>query len=88
MSFAKLALFVDLATGKAEAKPLDEQLVKDYLGGVGLGAKLWLDNSKQGADAFGAENPGGTSNISKPAILILSSPSSTIIKRISFPFSA
>ena len=57
MSFAKQALFVDLATGKAEAKPIDEQILKDYIGGVGLGAKLWLDNSKQGVDAFGAENP-------------------------------
>ncbi|MFZ7137415.1 MAG: aldehyde ferredoxin oxidoreductase family protein [archaeon] len=53
----KQALFVDLGTGKAEAKPLDEQILKDYLGGVGLGAKLWLDNSKQGVDAFDAENP-------------------------------
>ena len=57
MSFAKQALFVDLTTGKSEAKPLDEQLIKDYIGGVGLGAKLWLDNSKQGVDAFGADNP-------------------------------
>jgi aldehyde:ferredoxin oxidoreductase len=48
---------MDLATGKAEAKPIDEQILKDYIGGVGLGAKLWLDNSKQGVDAFGAENP-------------------------------
>jgi len=57
LSFAKQALFVDLATGKAEAKPLDEKMLKDYIGGVGLGAKLWLDNSKQGVDAFAAENP-------------------------------
>ncbi len=48
---------MDLATGKAEAKPLDEKMLKDYIGGTGLGAKLWLDNSKQCVDAFDADNP-------------------------------
>ncbi|WNZ28270.1 MAG: aldehyde ferredoxin oxidoreductase family protein [Candidatus Bathyarchaeota archaeon] len=57
MSFAKQALFLDLATGKAETKALDEQLLKDYIGGVGLGVKLWLDHSKKCVDSFGADNP-------------------------------
>jgi len=57
VSFAKQALFVDLTLAKAEAKPVDEQLFNDYIGGVGLGTKLWLDNSKQDVDALDDDNP-------------------------------
>jgi aldehyde:ferredoxin oxidoreductase len=46
-----------LPTGKTEVKPLDEKLSKDYIGGIGLGMKLWLDNSKAGVDPFSPENP-------------------------------
>ena len=57
MSFAKRILYIDLTTGKTEVKPLDMKLAKDYIGGIGLGMKLWLDNSKAGVDPFSPENP-------------------------------
>ncbi|PVX25530.1 MAG: aldehyde ferredoxin oxidoreductase, partial [Candidatus Bathyarchaeum sp.] len=57
MSFTKRILYVDLTTGKTEVKPLNEKLSKEYIGGIGLGMKLWLDHSKEGVDAFSPENP-------------------------------
>jgi len=57
LSYAKRILYVDLTTGKTEVKPLKEKLAKDYIGGIGLGMKLWLDHSKAGVDPFSPENP-------------------------------
>jgi aldehyde:ferredoxin oxidoreductase len=57
LSYAKRILYVDLTTGKTEVKPLNMKLAKDYIGGIGLGMKLWLDNSKAGVDPFSPENP-------------------------------
>ena len=57
MSYAKRILYVDLTTGKTEVKPLNMKLAKEYIGGIGLGMKLFLDNSKAGVDAFSPENP-------------------------------
>ena len=57
MSFAKRILYVDLTTGKTEVKPLKEKLAKEYIGGIGLGMKLWLDHSKAGVDPLSPENP-------------------------------
>ena len=57
LSFTKRILHVDLTTGKTEVKPLDMKLAKKYIGGIGLGMKLWLDNSKAGVDPFSPENP-------------------------------
>ena len=57
MSYAKRILYVDLTTGKTEVKPLDMKLAKEYIGGIGLGMKLWLDHSKAGVDPFSPENP-------------------------------
>jgi len=57
LSYVKRVLYVDLATGKTETKPLKEDLLKNYIGGIGLGMKLWLDNSKVGVDPFSPENP-------------------------------
>ena len=36
---------------------LDEETAKKYVGGIGLGMKLWLTNSKQGVDPLSPENP-------------------------------
>src|SRR5271157_1481311 len=36
---------------------LDDETAKKYIGGIGLGMKLWLANSKAGVDAFNPENP-------------------------------
>ncbi len=57
MSYAKRILHVDLATGKTEIEPLKEEMAKKYIGGIGLGMRLFLDNSKAGVDAFSPENP-------------------------------
>jgi aldehyde:ferredoxin oxidoreductase len=55
--YAGRALRVDLTTGKASFEKLDEETAKKYIGGIGLGMKLWLANSKAGIDAFNPENP-------------------------------
>lgn len=57
LSYARRILYVDLTSGKTEVKPLNEKLAKDYIGGIGLGMKLWLDHSKAGVDPFSPENP-------------------------------
>jgi aldehyde:ferredoxin oxidoreductase len=57
LSYNKRILYVDLTTGKTEVKPLDMKLAKEYIGGIGLGMKLWLDHSKAGVDSFSPENP-------------------------------
>ncbi|MFA5364854.1 MAG: aldehyde ferredoxin oxidoreductase family protein [Candidatus Bathyarchaeia archaeon] len=57
MSLANRILFVDLATGKTTVKPLDAEYSKKYIGGIGLGMRLWLDNSKAGVDPLSPENP-------------------------------
>jgi aldehyde:ferredoxin oxidoreductase len=57
LSYAKRILYVDLTTGKTETKPLKEELAKQFIGGIGLGMRLFLDNSKPGTDPFSPENP-------------------------------
>jgi len=57
LSYAKRILYVDLTTGKTEVKPLNMKLAKEYIGGIGLGMKLWLDHSKAGVDPFSPKNP-------------------------------
>lgn len=50
-------LHVDLSTGKTGTEPLREELAKKYIGGIGLGMRLFLDSSKPGVDPFSPENP-------------------------------
>jgi aldehyde:ferredoxin oxidoreductase len=57
LSYAKRILHVDLATGKTEIEPLKDEMAKKYIGGIGLGMRLFLDNSKAGVDPFSPENP-------------------------------
>ncbi|NIR86136.1 aldehyde ferredoxin oxidoreductase family protein [Candidatus Bathyarchaeota archaeon] len=57
MSYAKRILHVDLETGKTKIEPLKEETAKKYIGGIGLGMRLFLDNSKPGVDPFSPENP-------------------------------
>ena len=57
MSYAGKILHVDLSTGKTETEPLKEELAKKYIGGIGLGMRLFLDNSKPGTDPFSPKNP-------------------------------
>ncbi|MEM1552746.1 MAG: aldehyde ferredoxin oxidoreductase family protein [Candidatus Bathyarchaeia archaeon] len=55
--YAGRILHVDLTTGKTRTEPLNEDYAKKYIGGIGLGMRLWLDNSKAGVDPFSPENP-------------------------------
>ncbi len=57
MSYAGKILHVDLTTGKTTTEPLKEDLAKKYIGGIGLGMRLFLDNSKAGVDPFNPKNP-------------------------------
>ncbi|MEM2947252.1 MAG: aldehyde ferredoxin oxidoreductase family protein [Candidatus Bathyarchaeia archaeon] len=55
--YAGRILHVDLTTGKTRTEPLNEEYAKKYIGGIGLGMRLWLDNSEAGVDPFSPENP-------------------------------
>ncbi|MEM0096755.1 MAG: aldehyde ferredoxin oxidoreductase family protein [Candidatus Bathyarchaeia archaeon] len=55
--YAGRVLHVDLTTGKTRTEPLNEDYAKKYIGGIGLGMRLWLDYSKAGVDPFSHENP-------------------------------
>ncbi len=57
LGYAGKILYVDLATGKAKTEKLSEEDAKKYIGGIGLGMKLYLSNSKAGVDPLSAENP-------------------------------
>jgi aldehyde:ferredoxin oxidoreductase len=55
--YANRVLHIDLTTGKTHVEPLNEEYAKKYIGGIGLGIRLWLDYSKPGVDPFSPENP-------------------------------
>jgi aldehyde:ferredoxin oxidoreductase len=55
--YAGRILRVDLTSGKTETEPLNEEIAKKYIGGIGLGMRLYLDNSKAGVEPFSPENP-------------------------------
>jgi aldehyde:ferredoxin oxidoreductase len=54
--YAGRILYVDLNTGKTRVETLKEDYAKKYIGGIGLGMRLWLDNSKAGVEPFSPEN--------------------------------
>src|SRR3989304_9491913 len=56
-AYAGKILRVDLTTGKASTEPLSEEIAKKYIGGIGLGIRLLVDNSKAGTDPFSPDNP-------------------------------
>ena len=56
-AYAGKILRVDLTTGKVSTEPLTEQMAKSYIGGIGLGIRLLMDNSKAGTDPFSPDNP-------------------------------
>ena len=49
-------LVVDLDTGRTRTEPLNMDYAKKYIGGIGLGMRLWLDSTKEGVDPLGPEN--------------------------------
>ncbi len=55
--YAGKVLIVDLNTGKTRVDPLKMDYAKKYVGGIGLGMRLWLDYSKKGADPLSPDNP-------------------------------
>ncbi|MBS7616083.1 aldehyde ferredoxin oxidoreductase family protein [Candidatus Bathyarchaeota archaeon] len=55
--YAGKILHIDLTTGKTYTEPLNEDYAKKYIGGIGLGMRLWLENAKAGVDPFSPENP-------------------------------
>ena len=55
--YAGKILHVDLNTGKTSTKPLNQKTAQKYVGGIGLGMRLWLDNSKPNVDPLSPENP-------------------------------
>jgi len=55
--YAGKILYVDLTTGKTRTEKLDGDFAKKYIGGIGLGMRLWLANSKAGVDAYSSDNP-------------------------------
>ncbi len=55
--YAGGVLYVDLNTGKTQVEKLSVEYAKKYIGGIGLGMRLWLDNSKPGVDPFNPDNP-------------------------------
>jgi aldehyde:ferredoxin oxidoreductase len=57
LGYAGRMLRIDLTSGKTSVEPLDEEYAKKYIGGIGLGMRLWLDNSKPGVESFSPENP-------------------------------
>jgi len=56
-AYAGKILRVDLTTGKISTELLSEKMAKDYIGGIGLGIRLLMDNSKAGTDPFDSANP-------------------------------
>ncbi len=57
LGYAGRVLHVDLTTGTTRVEKLDEETAKKFIGGIGLGMKLYSDNSKAGVDALSPENP-------------------------------
>jgi len=56
-AYAGKILHVNLTTGEIKTEPLSEDMAKQYIGGIGLGIRLLMDNSKAGTDAFDPDNP-------------------------------
>ena len=55
--YAGRILLVDVTTGKSSVEPLNEEYAKKYIGGIGLGMRLYLGHSKAGVDPFSPDNP-------------------------------
>ncbi len=49
-------LFVDLATRSYDVQPLEEEMVRQFIGGYGIGAKVLFERMKPGSDPLGPDN--------------------------------
>ncbi len=57
LGYAGRILHVDLSGVRTWTEVLKEEYAKKYIGGIGLGMRLYLDHSKPGVDPFSPENP-------------------------------
>jgi co-chaperonin GroES (HSP10) len=57
LGYAGRILRIDLTTRKTQIEKLDQETAKKYVGGIGLGMRLWLNNSKAGVKPLDPENP-------------------------------
>lgn len=57
LAYAGRILRINLSTGKVDTEPLKEKMAKQFIGGIGLGFRLLMDNSKPGTDPFDSGNP-------------------------------
>jgi len=55
--YAGRILYIDLSTGATRTEPLSEEFEKKYVGGVGFGIKMLLDNQEPGIGPFDPANP-------------------------------
>jgi aldehyde:ferredoxin oxidoreductase len=55
--YAGKVLYVDLNTGNTRVEKISTDYAKKYVGGIGLGMRLWLDNSKPGVEPLSPDNP-------------------------------
>jgi aldehyde:ferredoxin oxidoreductase len=54
--YAGKILTVNLDTGKTQTQPLNMDVARKYIGGIGLGMHLWLENTKKDIDPLSPEN--------------------------------
>ena len=57
LGYAGKILYVDLTSGKIRTEKLSEDVAKQVIGGIGLGMKLYVANSKAGVNPLSPENP-------------------------------
>lgn len=57
LGYSGKVLYVDLSSGRTRTERLNEEYATKYIGGIGLGMRLWLANSKAGVDPLSPENP-------------------------------
>jgi aldehyde:ferredoxin oxidoreductase len=50
-------LDIDLSSGKVRVYRPDEKILKMFIGGKGLGAKILIDNLKAGVDPLSVHHP-------------------------------
>ena len=66
-------LSIDLTSGHAEAKPLDMEFAREYIGGLGFGTKIYLDLIKGKPDANG------------PGMIVQSTVERTLTTKMTYP---
>ena len=55
--YAGRILRIDLSTSKTRVNTLTEEVAKKYIGGIGLGMHLLVENSNPGTEPFSPDNP-------------------------------